>query len=126
VLDSGAMTRIAEGSGTARAILRALVARGFSVTMPAVVLVECLTGDGRRDATTHRVLHAVGDVRPTTEHAARAAAALRHRTGNPSVIDALVAELALGIPGAVAVLTTDVEDLEALVDGAAEVRVVGC
>jgi hypothetical protein len=126
VIDSGAVTRVAEGGGTAVSILRRLVERGWRITLPAPVLVECLTGHVGRDADVHRFLNAVGEVAATDEVHARTAAALRFRTGNPSVVDALVAEMAVRMRGPVAVLTTDVKDIAALVEHAPRVRVLGC
>jgi hypothetical protein len=124
VLDSGAVTRLADGSGVAVSLVSTLVERGWHLVVPATVLVECLTGDTKRDVRANRVLNAVHDVRPTDEPQARAAAALRFRSGNPSVVDALVAEMALRLPGAVVVLTTDTEDMETLVGRAPRVRVL--
>jgi hypothetical protein len=126
VLDSGAVTRLAEGAGTAVTIVRTLVERGWQIVVPAVVLVECLTGDGRRDANTNRVLRAVGDLPATEESHARSAAALRFRRSSTSVVDALVAECATRTPAPVAVLTTDRRDLEALLQDARTVRVLVC
>jgi hypothetical protein len=126
VLDSGAVTRVAHGSGKALVLVRALVERGWHFALPAPVLVECLTGDTRRDVQANRVLHAVNDVHPTSETHARAAAALRYRTANPSVVDPLVAGMAMRLSGPVIVLTTDPQDIEALVAGAPRVRVLAC
>jgi predicted nucleic acid-binding protein len=125
VIDSGAVTRIAEGAGTAVTIVRALVERGWQLVVPSVVLVECLTGDARRDANTNRFLQAVGALPITDEVHARAAAALRFRSGNPGVVDALVAESAKRLPEPVAVLTTDARDIEVLLR-TASVRVLSC
>jgi predicted nucleic acid-binding protein len=126
IIDSGAVSRVAGGAGTALVILRALVERGWRLVVPAVVLVECLTGDSRRDADVNRFLHAVGDVSPTSESHARAASALRYRSGNTSVIDGLVAEAAKRAPGFAIVMTTDPDDIERLVGKDEHVRIVAC
>jgi hypothetical protein len=107
-------------------MLRALVERGWHVTLPSVVLAECLTGHAGRDASANRVLSAVGAAHACEESHARAAAALRFRSRNPSVVDALVAELAARTGGEVAVLTSDAGDLARLLDGAPRVRVLAC
>lgn len=126
LLDSGAITRVATGAGVAALLLRTLTERGWRLQVPAVVLAECLTGDAGRDANTNRVLRAIGSFSPTDHHHARAAAALRYRTGNPSVVAALIAEAALRVPGAVIVLTSDAGDLAALVGSSSKVRVLAC
>ncbi len=57
VLDSGAVTRLAERSGRAAALIAALRAEDlWPPVVPSVVLVECLTGAGLRDAAQHRFL----------------------------------------------------------------------
>jgi predicted nucleic acid-binding protein len=126
ILDSGAVSHLGEGRGRARAELRSLVERGWLLVVPTVVLVECLTGDGRRDASVNRVLKAVDRLDASEEADARLAAGLRRRSGNPSVVDALVAARAHRKRGLCIVLTSDVDDLERHVARAPHVRVLGC
>jgi predicted nucleic acid-binding protein len=88
--------------------------------VPSVVLAEVLTGDHRRDFAANRLLRTC-QVRDVDETLAREAARLRTATGRAgtiSAVDAVVAALAGGHPAAV-VLTTDPDDLRALVEHAA-------
>lgn len=116
VLDSGGVSALAGN----RARLQELRRRGeWPPQVPSVVLVESLTGDARRDAVTDRLL-ALCQVRAVTEELARSAARLRTRTGRAGTIsatDAVVAALALELDEPV-VVTSDVDDLHALLDGA--------
>jgi len=99
-----------------RARLEALRARDeWPAIIPAVVLVESLTGDHRRDFHENRLLR-MCDIRTTGEVTARAAAALRTAvagTRRPSAVDAVVVAVADEVGGAT-VLTTDPRDLRAL------------
>jgi hypothetical protein len=97
-------------------------AGGGRVLVPCVVTVEALTG-GARDASVHQVLKQI-DVQedlPLTH--ARAAAVLRQGTDG-SAVDAVVAEAALRTRAAY-VITSDADDLQALIDrGAGRTAVV--
>ena len=126
ILDSGAVTKVAENRGKAVSLVRTLVERGWTVAIPVVVLVECLTGDSGRDANSNRFVRAVSNLLTSEEQDARLAASLRHRCGNPSVVDALVAAAARRTSGPCLILTTDPEDLERQASGAGNVRVIGC
>lgn len=111
--------------------MRSLISRGWSLCLPTVALVECLTGDPGRDARTNRVVRAVDGLVHTDERDARLAAGLRYRSSNPSVVDALVAAVSLRTTGLCLVLTTDPDDIEQHVSAsraarAATVRVLGC
>ena len=57
ILDSGAVTRLAERSRRAAALILALREQGlWPPIVPSVVLVESLTGRQRADALTNRFL----------------------------------------------------------------------
>jgi hypothetical protein len=85
-----------------------------------VVLVECLTGEGSRDAAQHRFLRTC-DVTETVPVAlARRAAWLRARARIGSAVDALVT--AAAEPGGT-VLTGDPADLRALAGYASDVDI---
>jgi hypothetical protein len=119
VLDSGAVSRLAERSGRAAALIAALRAQGlWPPVVPSVVLVECLTGEGSRDAAHHRFLRTC-DVTETVPVAVACRAAwLRGRARTGSAVDALVT--AAAEPGGT-VLTGDPVDLRALAGYAADV-----
>lgn len=107
-------------------LVRSLTERGWSLLIPTVALVECLTGDPRRDANANRFIRAVGNFGPSDEQDARLAAERRHRTNNPSVVDALVAAAAMRLSGPSIILTTDPNDLKKHVEGNENVRVLAC
>jgi 4-aminobutyrate aminotransferase-like enzyme len=57
VLDSGAVSRLAERTREAAALMRALREEGlWPPIVPAAVLVECLQGQSGRDAAANRFL----------------------------------------------------------------------
>jgi predicted nucleic acid-binding protein len=112
VLDSGAVTLLAERSTRSAALIAALRAQGlWPPLVPSMVLVECLTGDGSRDAVEHRFLRTcdVADTVPVP--LGRRAAWLRANAHRGSAVDALVA--ATAEPRGT-VLTGDPSDLQAL------------
>lgn len=121
VLDSGAVTGLAERSARAAALIAAFRREGlWPPVVPSVVLVECLTGEGSRDAAQHRFLRAC-DVRETVPlPLARRAAWLRARARKGSAVDALVT--ATAEPGGT-VLTGDLTDLRALAGHASDVTI---
>jgi predicted nucleic acid-binding protein len=84
------------------------------------VLVECLEGHAGRDAFTNRFLKTCDVVEEIGEPIARRAATLRRRARCGSAIDALV--VAFAEPGGT-VLTSDLEDLEALAEYAQRVKI---
>lgn len=112
VLDAHGLTALA----TKRAYLEELRRRGqWPAIVPVVVLTEALSGDHRRDYHENRLLRAC-DVRPVDEVTARAAGALRTRSGgrrSPSAVDAIVVAVADSAGGAT-VLSSDPGDLRAL------------
>jgi hypothetical protein len=93
VLDAGGVTRLA----CDRAVVSRLRHGGhWPPEVPAVVLVEALTGDHRRDHPTNRLL-TMCMVRDTDEPQARRAGTLRTATGRAggiSAVDALVVAVA--------------------------------
>lgn len=121
VLDSGAVTRLAERSGQAAALIRALRAEGlWPPVVPSVVVIECLTGDGPRDAGQHRFLRTC-DIAETVPLAlARRAAWLRARARAGSAVDALVTAVA---EAGGTVMTGDLADLRALAEHASDVAI---
>ncbi len=86
------------------------------------VLIESTTGNGGRDAKVNRFL-AGCDVVQLTELVARRAAALRFAARAGSAVDASVVAAAEARGGGV-VLTSDLDDLEALAAEARGVRVL--
>lgn len=120
VLDSGAVSALAERSSHALALLEALRAGGALPRVPTVVLVESLRGDSLRDARTHLFLRTCEIVDGIPFALARRAAELRTRARRGSAVDALV--VALAEPDGV-VLTSDLGDLTALAAHADHVRI---
>ena len=119
VLDSGAVTRLAERSPRAVALIAALRAEGlWPPVVPSVVLIECLTGEGARDAAHHRFLRTCDIAEGVPVPLARRAAWLRAKARAGSAVDALVA--AVAEPGGT-VLTGDLADLRALARHASDV-----
>jgi predicted nucleic acid-binding protein len=114
ILDSGAISALAGQ----RARLAELRRRGmWPPQVPAVVLVEALTGDHRRDHDTNRLLRTC-QIRSIDEPPSREAARLRTATGRAakiSAVDAVVAAFANTHPDPI-VLTSDPRDLGALAE----------
>ncbi len=112
VLDSGAVSRLAERSRQAAAFILALREEGlWPPVVPSVVLVECLQAHAGRDALANRFLKTCDVVEAIPEALARRAALLRRRSRRGSAVDALV--VAFAEPDGTA-LTSDVDDLKAL------------
>lgn len=112
VLDSGAVSRLAERSRYAAALIQALRDEGvWPPVVPSVVLVECLQGHAGRDAIANRFLKTCDVVESVREPLARRAALLRRRARRGSAVDALV--VAIAEPDGT-VLTSDPKDLDAL------------
>jgi hypothetical protein len=112
ILDSGAVTRLAERSTRAAALIEAFRDEGlWPPTVPSVVLVKCLTGEGSRDAREHRLLRTCDVTDTVPVLLARRAAWLRARAGRGSAVDALLT--ACAEPSGT-VLTGDPADLRAL------------
>ncbi|HEY3357176.1 MAG TPA: hypothetical protein VGQ83_28255 [Polyangia bacterium] len=121
VLDSGAMTALARRPQRMAAFVRALRSDGSwpPVVSPAV-LVECLTGQGGRDALVNRLLKTCLIPEHFPEALGRRAAALRAAARRGSAVDAIV--VALAEPDGT-VLTSDPDDLGALAAHAQDVAV---
>ena len=121
IIDSGGVSRLAERSTRALALIRALRDDGlWPPIAPTVVLVESLQGHSGRHAITNRFLKACVIDAVVTERTARRAAELRRRARNGSAVDAIV--VALAEPGGT-VLTGDRADIGALAAHAHEVTV---
>lgn len=122
VLDSGGVSRLAQRSRDAVALIFALRDQGLWPPMvPAVVLVECLQGHAGRDALGNRFLKTCDISESVSESLARRAALLRRLARRGSAVDALV--VALAEPGGT-VLTFDPRDLQALATHAENVNVL--
>jgi hypothetical protein len=121
ILDSGGISRLAERSSAAAALIRALRMEGL---WPPVVctgsLVESVAGDAGKDANTNRFLKTCHIVERLSERAARRAAFLRTRTRRGSAVAAIV--VAMAEPGGT-VLTSDATDLRAIASRADGVTV---
>jgi predicted nucleic acid-binding protein len=112
VLDSGAISRLAERSTRALALLRSLrAAQLWPPVVPSVVLVESLQGHPGRDANVNRFLKTcIVDDKIAIE-VARRAAHLRRLARRGSAVDAVL--VAVAEPDGI-VLTGDAADLQAL------------
>lgn len=121
VLDSGAVTRLANRSRQNAATIAVLRREGLWPPMvPSVVVVETLTGRSGPDANTNRLLKTCEIATEVSETSARRAAHLRFRSKHGSAVDAIV--IATAEPGGL-VLTGDPVDLEALASHADHVTV---
>jgi hypothetical protein len=116
VLDATALTEAAQEASQLRIQIRRAVARGAQTYTTAATLTEVLRGHPR-DAAIHRLLASL-NVRVIDAPLGQAAGERIGRTqsrGNVT-LDALVAEVASSLPRPVALLTSDVDDLQGLVD----------
>ena len=121
VLDSGGVSRLAERSRQAAALILAFQELDlWPPLVPSVVLVECLQGHAARDVLTNRFLKACDIVEVVPEALARRAALLRRQARRGSAVDAIV--VALVEPGG-SVVTSDADDLNALARHADDVIV---
>jgi hypothetical protein len=112
VLDAGGLSRLAERSLRASALLVSLRREDlWPPLVPSPVLVECLTGHPGRDANVNRLLRTCNIEDLVSEVLVRRAAALRFAARRGSAVDALV--VASAEPHGV-VLTSDVGDLRSL------------
>ena len=121
VLDSSGVTRLAERSTRAAALIAVFRREGvWPPVVPSVVLVECLSGRPDRDARTNRFLKTCEVEAVLPEPRARRAARLRTLARRGSAVDAVV--VASAEPGGT-VYGSDVEDLQALASHADNVNV---
>jgi hypothetical protein len=121
VLDSGAVTRLAERSARAAALIAALRAEGlWPPVVPSVVLIECLIGEGSRDAAHNRFLRTCDVADSVPVLLARRAAWLRAKARSGSAVDAFVT--AAAEPGGT-VLTGDLANLRAFARHASNVTI---
>ena len=90
VLDSGGVTRLAERSRRAAALILALRRQElWPPLVPSVVLVECLQGHSGHDALTNNFLKTCDIVEEIPEALARRAAFLLKKARRGSAVDAL-------------------------------------
>lgn len=121
VLDSGGVSRLAERSRQAAALILAFQELDlWPPLVPSVILVECLQGHAGRDALANRFLKTCDIVEVLPEVLARQAALLRRKARRGSAIDAIV--VAFAEPGG-SVVTSDPDDLDALARHADDVTV---
>ncbi len=116
VLDASALTAASQAHSDIRGVLRRWQDDGANLVTTAATLTEVLRGHPR-DAAIHRLLASL-NVRVIDAPLGQAAGERIGRTqsrGNVT-LDALVAEVASSLPRPVALLTSDVDDLQALVD----------
>ncbi len=116
VLDASALTIASDSRSEVRQVLRRWQDDGADLVTTAATLTEVLRGHPR-DAAIHRLLASL-NVRLIDAPLGQAAGERIGRTrsrGNVT-LDALVAEVASSLPRPVALLTSDVDDLQALVD----------
>lgn len=121
MLDSGAVSLLAERSGRSAALLTVMRrTHPWPPVVPSAVLVECLQGDVRRDAGTNRFLKGCKIEVDLPLARARRAAELRRRAGRGSAVDAIV--VAAAEPEGT-VYTGDEADIRALAAHAIRVSV---
>ena len=122
VLDSGGVSRLAERSRQALAVISSLRDEGlWPPEVPSVVLVECLEGHAGRDANENRFLKTCDLAEVVPASLARRAATLRRLARRGSAVDARV--VAFAEPGGT-VLTADPHDLQALAAHADNVAII--
>ncbi len=121
VLDSGGLSRLADRSRRAAALISALRAEGlWPPIVPTVVLAESISGRQRTDATVNRFLKTCDVESNLPEATARRAGQLRALARRGSAVDAIL--VALAEPGGT-VMTSDEDDLGALAGRAQQVAI---
>lgn len=113
ILDSGALTALADFNEAIRSYLLRELRAGADILIPAVVLVESVTGTNL-DANLNRLARPYS-VRVIDEQIARAAGQLRHacRRRGAGTIDAIVVAIADAVANSF-VVTTDPDDIRHL------------
>ncbi|HZY96621.1 MAG TPA: PIN domain-containing protein [Candidatus Cybelea sp.] len=125
ILDSGALSALAEKSRSFRTAMRkGYLSEGVRIVVPTAVIAESTTGNQQRDANVNHILKSVSTV-DLDVRIARNAAALRHaqRRKGAGTIDAIVVATADLVPGS-EVITTDPKDLNLLTTVHGRTRVV--
>ncbi|MHB1447211.1 MAG: PIN domain-containing protein [Acidimicrobiales bacterium] len=120
VLDAGAVLGAARGNQRARAAILVARKRGDDLVVPAVVVAEVVRGKGPTDVQVDRALKAVRQV-SSTPRRGRVAGQLLTGLSGPSTVDALVMAEALLAGGLAVVVTTDPDDMRALLTNAGSV-----
>jgi hypothetical protein len=121
VLDSGGVSRLAERTTAAAALIIAFQREGlWPPLVPSIVLVECLRGRPGQDAGTNRFLETCHLETSLPEPLARRAAHQRRLARRGSAVDAVVVASA---EPAGTVYGGDVDDLRALAAHAERVTV---
>lgn len=95
-----------------------------SIVVPSAVLIECRTGDPRRDAAVERLLKRIHVDERIPDRLARIASVLRTAARRGSAVDALLVAYAVMFAGGGGrVVTGDRQDLEALAQHAENVAI---
>lgn len=116
VLDASALTLAVHPRSRVRGYLEALVIDGADLVTSSVTLAEVLRGHPR-DVWVHRALRSVQVHDVDQELGSAAGIRIGRSAARGSVtIDAIIAELASRMPKPVAVMTSDLDDLRALID----------
>jgi predicted nucleic acid-binding protein len=124
VLDAEAVSRLTERTQAAQVWATFIRKQKARLHVSALTLAEVTTGSPRDAGLRHAVSRmATHDVTPEIAFAAGAMRArVRRRKQRDLTVDAVVAATAVSLPGPVVVLTSDPEDLTALLEGT-DVRV---
>jgi hypothetical protein len=121
ILDSGAVIAWQRGRPGVWARVAEAARQGMSLVIPAVVVAECVRG-GPGDALIHRLL-ATARVPLIGTRIALQAGRLLDEARMSATVDALiVAEAISGAP--CVILTSDPDDMKALVGGRAHVQII--
>lgn len=121
VLDSQGVSEAARGAKVIVTLIGEALADGAPVVVSAVTLAEVLRGHAR-DAAVHRLLGQV-KVQPVTDKIGRQAGELLGLTKRNDTIDAVVVATAASMPSPVVIVTSDPDDIGALMEGVHGVRV---
>jgi len=121
ILDSGAVIAWQRGRPSVWARIAEAARQGMPLVIPAVVVAECVRG-GPGDAMIHRLL-ATARVPLIGTRIALQAGRLLGEAGISATIDALIVAEAIG-GGPSVILTSDPDDIKALVGDRAHVQVI--
>ncbi|MGH3913850.1 MAG: hypothetical protein ACRDTC_10640 [Pseudonocardiaceae bacterium] len=121
VLDSGGVSWLAQRSPRTVAVVREPRTAGlWPAVVPALVLVECLTGQVGRDAQANRLLKACDVLTEIPQALARRCARLRCAAQRDSAVEAIV--IGVAEPAGV-VFTSNLDDLATLAHTATAVTI---